>query len=78
MDSFYWQFEGGQYRMPGSFTNFKSLYIDNSPVYHAEKVNVPILLWVGKKDENIDWQQTMEFYLALRRNKACDCSILSR
>lgn len=66
---FYWQFEGGQYRMPGSFTNFKSLYIDNSPVYHAEKVNVPILLWAGKKDENIDWQQTMEFYLALRRNK---------
>ncbi|MCS3869469.1 dienelactone hydrolase [Chryseobacterium ginsenosidimutans] len=65
---FYWQFEGGQYRMPGSFTNYKSLYIDNSPVYHADKVNDPILLWAGKKDENIDWQQSMEFYLALRRN----------
>jgi len=66
---FYWQFEGGQYRMPGDFANHKSLYIDNSPVYHAEKAKSPILLWTGKKDENIDWQQTMEFYLALRRNK---------
>ena len=65
---FYWQFESGQYRMPGDFTNNKNIYIDNSPVYHAEKVSAPILLWAGKKDENIDWQQSMEFYLALRRN----------
>lgn len=65
---FYWQFENGQYRMPGNFTSHKELYIDNSPVYHAEKVKAPILLWTGKKDENIDWQQSMEFYLALKRN----------
>jgi len=54
--------------MPGDFTSHKELYIDNSPVYHAEKVKAPILLWTGKKDENIDWQQSMEFYLALKRN----------
>jgi len=65
---FYWQFENGQYRMPGDFTRYKELYIDNSPVYHAENVKAPILLWTGKKDENIDWQQSMEFYLALKRN----------
>lgn len=65
---FYWQFEDGQYEMPGSFAEHKSLYIDNSPIYHAEKVQRPILLWTGKKDYNIFWEQTMEFYLGLRRN----------
>lgn len=65
---FYWQFEEQQYRMYKSFAEAKNLYIDNSPVYHAEQVNSPILLWTGMKDENIKWEQTMEFYLSLRRN----------
>ena len=65
---FFWQFEEQQYRMYKSFAEAKNLYIDNSPVYHAEKVSSPILLWTGTKDENIEWEQTMEFYLSLRRN----------
>jgi dipeptidyl aminopeptidase/acylaminoacyl peptidase len=32
------------------------------------KVNAPILLWAGKKDENIKWDQVMEFYIGLKRN----------
>lgn len=66
---FYWQFEEQQYRMYKSFAEDKNLYIDNSPIYHAEKVSGPILLWTGTKDENIVWEQSMEFYLGLRRNK---------
>lgn len=66
---FFWQFENGQYRMPGSFAEYKDLYIKNSPVYYAEQVDKPILLWTGKEDQNIYWEQTMEYYLALRRNK---------
>ncbi|SHG08038.1 alpha/beta hydrolase family protein [Chryseobacterium vrystaatense] len=65
---FFWQFEDGQYEMPGSFVENKMIYIDNSPIYHAEMVQKPILLWTGKKDYNIFWEQTMEFYLGLRRN----------
>lgn len=65
---FYWQYEDGQYEMPGSFTANKALYADNSPIYHAEKVTAPILLWTGMEDYNIFWEQTMEFYLGLRRN----------
>lgn len=65
---FFWQFEDGQYEMPGSFVKNKMIYIDNSPIYHAERVQKPILLWTGKKDYNIFWEQTMEFYLGLRRN----------
>ncbi|WP_333853012.1 alpha/beta hydrolase family protein [Epilithonimonas sp.] len=65
---FFWQFEDGQYEMPESFTDNKMLYIDNSPIYHSQTVQKPILLWTGKKDFNIFWEQTMEFYLGLRRN----------
>lgn len=66
---FYWQFEERQYRMFKPFAEDKNLYINNSPVYYAEKVSKPILLWTGKQDQNINWEQTMEFYLALRRAK---------
>ncbi|MDP2455294.1 MULTISPECIES: S9 family peptidase [unclassified Kaistella] len=65
---FYWQYEDGQYEMPGPFTENKGLYADNSPIYHAEKVTEPIMLWTGMEDYNIFWEQTMEFYLGLRRN----------
>lgn len=65
---FYWQFEEQQYRIYRSFYEAKDLYIDNSPVYHADKVSSPILLWTGTKDENIEWEQSMEYYLGLRRN----------
>ena len=66
---FFWQYEDGQYEMPGSFVENKALYIDNSPIYHAEKVNSPMLLWTGMQDYNIFWEQTMEFYMGLRRSK---------
>ena len=65
---FYWQFEEQQYRMYKPFAADKNLYIDNSPIYHAEKVSSPVLLWAGTRDENIAWDQSMEFYLGLRRN----------
>lgn len=68
LSPFFWQFEEQQYRMFTSFADNKELYISNSPVYHAEKVKKPILLWTGLLDQNIDWNQTMEYYLALRRN----------
>ncbi|SHK84783.1 alpha/beta hydrolase family protein [Chryseobacterium polytrichastri] len=66
---FYWQFENGQYEMNIPFAENKELYVRNNPIYNVEKVNAPILLWAGKKDENIAWDQGMEFYVGLRRNK---------
>ncbi len=66
---FYWQFESEQYEMYTAFSKSKELYLRNSPILNVEKVNAPILLWAGKKDENIAWDQVMEFYIGLRRNK---------
>jgi dipeptidyl aminopeptidase/acylaminoacyl peptidase len=66
---FYWQYENGQYKMPGSFAANKELYFKNNPIHYVDQVNAPILLWAGKKDENIKWDQVMEFYIGLKRNK---------
>ncbi len=66
---FYWQYEDGQYEMNMPFSKDKELYFNNNPIYHVENVQKPMLLWAGKNDKNIDWTQTMEFYIALKRNK---------
>ncbi len=65
---FYWQFENGQYEMPSSFAENKELYFRNNPIHYAEKVSAPILLWAGKKDRNIAWDQVMEFFIGLKRH----------
>jgi dipeptidyl aminopeptidase/acylaminoacyl peptidase len=67
----YKRVEKGQYKMSVSFSADKLLYLENDPVYSAEKVNAPVLLWAGPKDENIPSDHTMAFYNALRRNGKC-------
>jgi dipeptidyl aminopeptidase/acylaminoacyl peptidase len=68
LSPFYWQYENGQYEMGKSFSEDKNLYFQNNPIHYADQVNAPVLLWAGKKDQNIDWEQTMEFYIGLKRN----------
>lgn len=66
---FYFQFETGQYRMGTSIASDPLKYLENSPILNVDKVNAPILLWAGKKDENIVWDQVMEFFIGLKRYK---------
>lgn len=68
LSPFYWQYENGQYEMPSSFSENKKLYLRNSPIINVDKVKAPILLWAGKKDQNIEWDQVMQFYIGLKRN----------
>ncbi|MCT2561823.1 alpha/beta hydrolase family protein [Chryseobacterium herbae] len=65
---YFWQYETGQYRMNISFLENKELYFSNNPIFNMEKVNAPILLWTGQQDENVPWDQTMEFFMGLRRH----------
>jgi dipeptidyl aminopeptidase/acylaminoacyl peptidase len=61
------QYETGQSRIGESmFDNLKP-YIDNSPVFFADKVNTPLLIQFGDKDGAVPWEQGIELYLALRR-----------
>jgi dipeptidyl aminopeptidase/acylaminoacyl peptidase len=63
----YWQYETGQFQMQ-PYTTDKSMYLKNNPILNVERVNAPILLWTGKQDENVPWDQTMEFFMGLRRH----------
>jgi len=61
--------EANNYRLGKPFSSDKGLYFKNNPVYHAEKVNAPVLLWSGLEDQNVTSDHSMAFYNALRRNR---------
>ena len=61
------QYETGQSRIGNNLFNGLDLYIENSPVFFADKVNTPIMLMFGDKDGAVPWQEGIQYYLALRR-----------
>ncbi|AZZ99652.1 prolyl oligopeptidase family serine peptidase [Pseudoalteromonas sp. R3] len=62
------QYETGQSRIGKPLTEAPELYIENSPVFYADKVKTPILLMFGDKDGAVPWQEGIQYYLALRRH----------
>lgn len=61
------QYETGQSRIGVSmFENVKP-YIDNSPVFFADRINTPMVIQFGDKDGAVPWEQGIELYLAMRR-----------
>lgn len=62
-----WRFENQQWRMGKSLYDDKEGYLRNSPIMHAENVKTPLLLWTGKNDRIVPWNQSITYYLALRR-----------
>jgi dipeptidyl aminopeptidase/acylaminoacyl peptidase len=62
------QYEMSQSRLSGSLWEARDDYIDNSPVFFADKIQTPILILHGDVDDAVPWEQSIEFYLALRRN----------
>ncbi|WP_105166796.1 S9 family peptidase [Pseudoalteromonas sp. T1lg23B] len=61
------QYESGQSRIGKTLIEAPELYIENSPVFFADKVNTPILLMFGDEDGAVPWQEGIQYYLALRR-----------
>lgn len=64
--------ERDQMAMERSYYEIPEMYLANSPVHQADRIKAPILLFTGKSDTNVDWSQSVEFYLAmLRQGKSC-------
>lgn len=62
-----WRYEKQQLRMGTiPFDNYNS-YLRNSPIAQADKIETPLLSWSGKKDITVNWSQSLELYLAMRR-----------
>lgn len=69
------QYEKGQSRIGGSLWEFPERYIENSPVFFADKINTPLLIMFGDEDGAVPWYQGIELYLAMRRLEK-DCIFL--
>jgi dipeptidyl aminopeptidase/acylaminoacyl peptidase len=60
-------FEISQGRMEVPFWDDIDAYIANSPVFHVEQLNTPLLVAHGDDDGAVDFNQGVEYYNAARR-----------
>jgi len=61
------QYEKSQSRIGGTPWNSTLKFIENSPVFHADKVQTPLLIMHNDKDGSVPWWQSIEYFTALRR-----------
>lgn len=66
-DSRQGQYEMGQSRIGRNLWDATEFYIANSPVFHANRVNTPLLIMHNDADEAVPWYQGIEMFMALRR-----------
>lgn len=59
-------FGTGQAKLGATLWENRERYIENSPVFHLDKVTTPLLLAHGEKDDNAPPQQSDEMYRGLR------------
>lgn len=60
-------FESSQGRFLGGYWDNADAYIRNSPVFHATKVETPLLLLHNDQDGAVPFNQGLEYYNVLRR-----------
>ena len=68
------QYEHGQSRIGKTMWDEGGLdlYIENSPIFHADKVNTPVLIMHNDEDGAVPWYQGIEYFSDLRRlGKPC-------
>ena len=63
------QYEHGQSRIGKSIWDEGGLelYIENSPIFHVNKVKTPVLIMANDADGAVPWYQGIEFFSDLRR-----------
>ena len=61
------QYEKTQSRIGASLIEAPEKYIENSPVFFADKITTPMLIQHGDADGAVPWYQSIEMYLAMRR-----------
>lgn len=47
----------------------KEAYFKNNPVFAADAIESPMLLWTGKEDYHVNWKQSISMYTALASQK---------
>lgn len=65
----YWRYEDQQIRIDTPLYEDKLRYLENSPLWMADKITTPLFSWAGKNDPVVNSHQSMLLYSALRRLK---------
>lgn len=61
------QYERTQSRIGGTPWQYPLRYLENSPIFQADKVTTPLLMVHNDADDAVPWYQGIEYFLALRR-----------
>jgi Tol biopolymer transport system component len=61
------QYEETQSRIGGSLWEYPERFVENSPLFFADRIRTPLLLMHGDEDGAVPWYQSIEMYLAMRR-----------
>ncbi len=61
------QYEKTQSRIGGTLWEYPMRFVENSPVFMADRVKTPLMLLNNDQDDAVPWYQGIEYYLALRR-----------
>ncbi|RIV25311.1 S9 family peptidase [Fibrisoma montanum] len=62
-----WIYERSQSRLGATLWEKPELYIANSPIFRADKIQTPLLLVHNDGDGQVPVEQSIELYMALRR-----------
>jgi dipeptidyl aminopeptidase/acylaminoacyl peptidase len=63
----YWGYSYSEVSMANSFPwNAKDLYVDNSPLYMADKIHTPLLFLHGSADTNVPIGESIQMFTALK------------
>jgi len=65
--SYGWSIESQQLRIGSSPFENPQAYLANSPITNASRITTPLLSYTGKDDNSVDFEQSIELHLALRR-----------
>lgn len=61
------QYETGQSRIGGSLWERPWHYIENSPLFSADRITTPLLIMHNDSDGAVPWYQGIEMFVAMRR-----------
>jgi len=61
------QYEQTQSRIGATLWQAPMKYIENSPIFMADRVKTPLMMLHNDQDDAVPWYQGIEYYLALRR-----------
>jgi len=61
------QYEDTQSRIGGSLWDMPMRYLQNSPIFWADRIETPLLMMHNDHDTAVPWEQGIELFVALRR-----------